>query len=51
MSGVLGVEIVVLASPASILFVLGRDLEHGNSGLLHKPQEAGVSGILCAGPV
>jgi hypothetical protein len=40
MSGVLGVEIVVLASPASILFVLGRDLEHGNSGLLHIPQEA-----------
>ena len=40
MSGVLGVEIVVLASPASILFVLGRDLEHGNSGLLHKPQQA-----------
>ena len=40
MSGVLGVEIVVLASPAAILFVRGRDLEHGNSGLLHKAQQA-----------
>jgi hypothetical protein len=51
MSGVLGVEIVVLASPASILFVLGRDLEHGNSGLLHKRQEASAIAAVDSTPM
>lgn len=39
-SGVLGVEIVVLAPPTAILLVWGRDIENRNLGFLHEAQES-----------
>ena len=39
MGGVLGVEIVVLATPPPILLVWGRDLEDHDLCLLHEAQE------------